>query len=115
MQDSNSDNSDASNVIDGTAAFQSTPVDLTVLPTHDPKLDVICQHLNTLDFNMAQLAIALKDPDKKQEIGMKLVDAIKEAIDAKDLEFSNLKLSMKGGILNVGMKFPLTAIVRRLK
>lgn len=89
----------------------TTPPDTTCTV---PALQDIFKQLNTADFALAQLAIDLKDPDKRQEIGIKLVEAMADAFDTHGMEFSDIKMKTKGGVATVSFKFPVIAIARSL-
>lgn len=82
--------------------------------TKVPELDAIFNSLAAADFTMAQLAIDLKDPDKRQEIGMRLVEAMNDAA-AKGMEYTDIKLKAKNGVANVSFKFPLASLAKSLK
>jgi hypothetical protein len=55
------------------------------------------------------VAIDLKDPDKRQEIGIRLIENINDAF-AKGLEFSDVKVKSKAGVATVSFKFPVAAL-----
>jgi hypothetical protein len=85
---------------------QDTQQDST---TKVPEITSIFNQLTAVDFTLAQLAIDLKDPDKKQEIGIRLIETINEAI-TQGLEFTDIKLKAKSGIANVSFKFPVASL-----
>ncbi len=80
--------------------------------TKIPEIETIFNQLNAIDFTLAQLAIDLKDPDKRQEIGIKLVENINEAF-SKGLEFADVKVKSKAGMATVSFKFPASALAKK--
>lgn len=86
----------------------------TKLPTNIPEINSIFNQLNAVDFTLAQLAIDLKDPDKKQEIGIRIIESINEAI-TQGLEFSDIKLKTKAGMATVSFKFPVASLIKSVK
>lgn len=82
--------------------------------THVPDLEDIFKRLNVADFALAQLALDLKDPDKRQEIGIKLVEALNDAF-SKGMTFSDVKLKTKAGEMTASLKFPVASLLRSLK
>jgi hypothetical protein len=87
----------------------STEADTT---TKVPEIEAIFNQLNAVDFTLAQLAIDLKDPDKRQEIGIRLIENINDAF-AKGLEFSDIKVKTKAGVATVVLKFPVVALAKK--
>jgi hypothetical protein len=79
--------------------------------TKVPEICDMFNQLNAADFTLAQLAIDLKDPDKRQEIGIRLIEAINDAF-TKGLEFTDIKLKTKAGIANVSFKFPVASLLK---
>lgn len=77
--------------------------------TQVPEIETIFKQLNAVDFTLAQLAIDLKDPDKRQEIGIRLIENMNDAF-AKGLEFADIKVKTKAGMATVAFKFPVSAL-----
>jgi hypothetical protein len=86
--------------------------DETDSTTKVPEIETIFNQLNAADFTLAQLAIDLKDPDKRQEIGIRLIENINDAF-AKGLEFSDVKVKSKAGVATVSFKFPVAALAKK--
>lgn len=80
--------------------------------TKVPEIETIFKQLNAVDFTLAQLAIDLKDPDKRQEIGIRLIENINTAFN-KDLEFADVKVKTKAGMATVAFKFPVSALATK--
>lgn len=80
--------------------------------TKVPEVEAIFNQLNAVDFTLAQLAIDLKDPDKRQEIGIRLIENINDAF-TKGLEFSDIKVKSKAGVATVSFKFPVAALAKK--
>lgn len=80
--------------------------------TKVPEIDDIFNQLNAVDFTLAQLHIDLKDQDKRQEIGIRLIEVIKEAFD-KGMTFSDVKLKTKAGMATVSFKFPVASLMNK--
>ncbi|MFN5249773.1 MAG: hypothetical protein ACK5DE_01880 [Bacteroidota bacterium] len=80
--------------------------------TKVPEIETIFKQLNAVDFTLAQLAIDLKDPDKRQEIGIRLIENINEAF-SKGLEFADVKVKSKAGMATVAFKFPVSALATK--
>jgi len=80
--------------------------------TKIPEIETIFNQLNAIDFTLAQLAIDLKDPDKRQEIGIRLVENINEAF-SKGLEFADVKVKSKAGMATVSFKFSASALAKK--
>ena len=80
--------------------------------TKVPEIETIFKQLNAVDFTLAQLAIDLKDPDKRQEIGIRLVENINTAF-TKGLEFADVKVKTKAGMATVAFKFPVSALATK--
>lgn len=80
--------------------------------TQVPEIETIFKQLNAIDFTLAQLAIDLKDPDKRQEIGIRLIENINDAF-AKGLEFADVKVKTKAGMATVAFKFPVSALANK--
>jgi hypothetical protein len=80
--------------------------------TKVPEVETIFKQLNAVDFTLAQLGIDLKDPDKRQEIGISLIENINDAF-AKGLEFSDIKVKTKAGMATVSFKFPVAALAKK--
>lgn len=78
--------------------------------TQVPEIETIFKQLNAADFTLAQLAIDLKDPDKRQEIGIRLIENMNDAF-AKGLEFADIKVKTKAGMATVAFKFPVSAFL----
>ncbi len=81
--------------------------------TKVPEVNTIFEQLNAVDFTMAQLSLDLKDPDKRQEIGIRLVEAIQDAF-TKGMTFDDIKLKTKSGKATVSFKFPVADLVRNI-
>ncbi len=81
--------------------------------TKIPEVNAIFEQLNAVDFTMAQLSLDLKDPDKRQEIGIRLVEAIEDAF-SKGMEFDDIKLKTKSGKATVSFKFPVANLVKNI-
>ena len=86
--------------------------DETDSTTQVPEIETIFKQLNAVDFTLAQLAIDLKDPDKRQEIGIRLIENINDAF-AKGLEFADVKVKTKAGMAIVAFKFPVSALANK--
>lgn len=86
--------------------------DETDSTTQVPEIETIFKQLNAVDFTLAQLAIDLKDPDKRQEIGIRLIENINDAF-AKGLEFADVKVKTKSGMATVAFKFPVSALATK--
>lgn len=82
--------------------------------TKVPEIDKIFDQLNAVDFTMAQLSLDLKDPDKRQEIGIRLVEAMQDAF-SKGMEFKDIKIKSKNGVANVSFKFPVVHLIKGFK
>jgi hypothetical protein len=80
--------------------------------TQVPEIETIFKQLNAIDFTLAQLAIDLKDPDKRQEIGIRLIENMNDAF-AKGLEFADIKVKTKAGMATVAFKFPVSALANK--
>lgn len=80
--------------------------------TKVPEIESIFNQLNAVDFTLAQLAIDLKDPDKRQEIGIRLVDTIQKSFE-NGMEFTDVKLKAKGGMATISLKFPVASLVTK--
>jgi hypothetical protein len=80
--------------------------------TDKPSVERIFDQLNAIDFTLAQLQIALKDPDERQEIGVDLVKTINDAITHKGIEFADVKVKSKGGMATVSFKFAASALAK---
>lgn len=79
--------------------------------TKIPEIETIFNQLNAIDFTLAQLAIDLKDPDKRQEIGIRLIENINDAF-SKGLEFSDIKVKSKAGMATVSFKFAAASLAK---
>lgn len=86
--------------------------DETDSTTQVPEIETIFKQLNAVDFTLAQLAIDLKDPDKRQEIGIRLIENMNDAF-AKGLEFADVKVKSKSGMATVAFKFPVSALANK--
>lgn len=86
--------------------------DETDSTTQVPEIETIFKQLNAVDFTLAQLAVDLKDPDKRQEIGIRLIENINDAF-AKGLEFADVKVKSKAGMATVAFKFPVSALANK--
>lgn len=86
--------------------------DETDSTTQVPEIETIFKQLNAVDFTLAQLAIDLKDPDKRQEIGIRLIENMNDAF-AKGLEFADVKVKSKSGMATVAFKFPVSALATK--
>jgi hypothetical protein len=84
--------------------------DETDTTTQVPEIEKIFKQLNAVDFTLAQLAIDLKDPDKRQEIGIRLIENINTAFITKGLEFADVKVKTKAGMATVAFKFQVSAL-----
>lgn len=82
--------------------------------TQIPDLKDVCLLLQTIDFTTASLSTSLKDPDKRQEIALKLIDAMLEG-HKHGLEFADLKLKTSGGMMTASFKFPVASLVAGLQ
>ena len=69
------------------------------------EIEVMFNQLQAADNTLAQLALALKDADKRQEIGAKLVAALDASIN-DGLAFSAIKMTAKAGVLSITFKMP---------
>lgn len=78
--------------------------------TKVPEIDDIFNQLNAVDFTLAQLHIDLKDQDKRQEIGIRMIEVIRESFD-KGMTFSDVKLKTKAGMATVAFKFPVASMI----
>ncbi len=92
--------------------YQITMEKETDSTTHVPEIATIFKQLSAVDFTLAQLAVDLKDPDKRQEIGIRLIENINEAF-TKGLEFADVKVKSKSGMATVSFKFPVSALAPR--
>lgn len=86
--------------------------DETDTTTKIPEIEKIFEQLNAVDFTLAQLSVDLKDPDKRQEIGIRLVENINTAF-TKGLEFADVKVKTKAGMATVAFKFPVSALANK--
>lgn len=75
--------------------------------------ETIFNQLNAIDFTLAQLQIALKDPDQRQEIGVNLIETMSAAIAQKGFEFADVKVKSKAGMATVSFKFAASALSRK--
>ena len=82
--------------------------------TQIPDIAKIFDQLSAVDFTIAQLNLDLKDPDKRQEIGIRLVEALNDAF-TQGMTFSDIKVKTKSGVANVSFKFPVASLVRGMK
>ena len=80
--------------------------------TKVPEVEAIFNQLNAVEITLAQLASEIKDPDKRQEIGIRLIENINDAF-AKGLEFSDVKVKSKAGVATVSFKFPVAALAKK--
>lgn len=78
--------------------------------TQVPDLKEVCSLLQTIDFATALLATSLKDPEKRQEIGLRLLDAMLEG-HKHGLEFADVKVKTSSGMMTTTFKFPVASIL----
>jgi hypothetical protein len=83
---------------------QSMPV--AASSATDTEINAMLDQLNAADFSMARIQEDLKDADRRQEIGKRLVAMLAEASD-EGLVYQKIKISAKAGILKVGFEFPI--------
>lgn len=75
--------------------------------TSDVDMTTVFGQLNTADYHLASLYAALKDPDKRQEIGISLLEMMESSF-ASGLVFKDIKLKINAGMLTASFKFPIT-------
>lgn len=72
----------------------------------DSEINAIFDQLNAADFTLAKIQEDLKDADKRQEVGLRLVEMLADAT-ASGLVFQKVKLGTKAGTLKLGFEFPI--------
>ena len=92
--------------LNGTSSINTSNSSLTQVPD----LKDVCSLLQTIDFATAMLANSLKDPDKRQEIGLRLIDAMLEGHN-HGLEFTDVKIKTSAGMMTTTFKFPVASIL----
>lgn len=75
----------------------------------DSDINSIFDQLTAADYTMAKINEDLKDAERRQEIGKRLVAMLHEAA-GQGLSFQKIKLSTKAGVLKVGMEVPIVLL-----
>ena len=84
----------------------STANDNPVAAATETEINAMLDQLNAADFSMARIQEDLKDADRRQEIGKRLVEMLAEASE-EGLVFQKIKIGAKAGILKLGFEFPI--------
>lgn len=84
----------------------STTNDTPVAAATETEINAMLDQLNAADFSMARIQEDLKDADRRQEIGKRLVEMLAEASE-EGLVFQKIKIGAKAGILKLGFEFPI--------
>ena len=81
----------------------TAPADANIATPNE--INSLLDQLNMADFTMAKINEDLKDADRRQEVGMRLVQMLHEATD-QGLKYNKIKLASKAGTLKLSFEFP---------